>query len=182
MHSHTRSFPTFIVTIFKVAVPQVDVTAWASNDALNLCMSGLVFDTNDRASLQYSSMQSLNIETIEISLLQRQSSGNDKPKFYRLAGASLGLALDTFKAPLGWQEQAIAQQSFMRQQDAFTRRAVPAYSTEPHDDGSYHVGPLFLPRPFPPEDDDSSSSTEGWESDFSMASETESTATDEPMT
>lgn len=155
----------------------MDVTVWAATDAINVRLERLVFDTNDRASLQYSSMQSLNIDEVELSLLQRQAHGNGKPKFYRLAGATFGVALDSFKIPLGWQEQAVSQQSFLRQQDSATRRVAPMYSMTPQDDGSYHVGPLFLPRPFSPDDDDSSSSADSWENESATTSDTSSTAT-----
>jgi hypothetical protein len=144
-----------------------------------LRFNNLVFDTNDRASLQYSSMESLTIDEIELALFQKQASESDKAKYFRLARASFGLALDSFKAPRGWQEQAVSQQSFVRQQDAVTRRAVPVYSTKSHDDGSYHVGPLFLPRPFPSDEDDSSSSASSWESEITTTSSSESSVGNE---
>lgn len=160
-------------------LPRVDVTAWASTDAINLRLTNLAYDTNDRATLQFSSMQSLTIEELELSLYQQQANSMDKSKYFRLASASFGLNLDTFKAPRGWQEQAVSQQSFMRQQDAVTRRTVPMYSTTSPDDGSYHVGPLFLPRPFPSEEIDSSSSESSWESEISMTSSTDPSLVDD---
>jgi len=163
------------VTIFKVAIPIADLTAWIGSDAVNLKFRDLIFDTNDRASLEYASLTGLNIRDIEISALQESHIlENGTRSFHRLASANFSLSLDSYKAPIGWHQQAAAQQAFLRQQDADTRRVAPMYMGHSTEDGSYHVGPLFLPRPFGSEGHEDSSSDS--QSDGSESTSTCSTS------
>lgn len=124
---------------------------------MNLKFRDLIFDTNDRASLEYASLTGLNIRDIDISAFQESHMLQTGTKaFHRLASANFSLSIDSYKAPLGWHQQAAAQQAFLRQQDADTRRVAPMYMGHATEDGSYHVGPLFLPRPFGLEGDEDS--------------------------
>jgi hypothetical protein len=145
----------FTVTLFKVAIPKADITVWTDSDAVNLRFKEFTFDTNDRASLEYAFMSSLSIMDVEVSLLQKiQGYSDAQDTFHRLASVVFNFSLDSYKAPDAWQQQAVEQQKFLRQQDTDTGRVEPMYAEHPAQEETYHVGPLYLPRPFEHHEDD----------------------------
>lgn len=136
-------------TFVKLSIQRVTalLTAGTAGVAIEL-PQGVFIDTSSVASQACRSVQGLGVPCASIHVLRKR----DGHKTWQPVGSvSTGLAMDTYKVPPGWKEDAEKQQEFLREQDAATKRVPYLYGEK--DDPAYgrHENEIYVPRPRPME-------------------------------
>lgn len=137
------------VTFFKLGIEEIAVTLFVDDLAVSVNMpAGVNLDTSSLATRSFASAVGVSIPNIQVSMLERASHSH---KWSSLGTLKTGVALDVFSAPSGWQEKADAQQRFLMEEDAPTKRIWYMYQAAGDEADGNHLHNVYIPRPRPKE-------------------------------
>ncbi|KAL0956539.1 hypothetical protein HGRIS_002680 [Hohenbuehelia grisea] len=130
------------ITFLKFALGNVDVVWRANAAALALIVpTGLTINLNDQPGQYHRKVTSIRLPELQIKLLHAC-----KQSWTEVAAVSGDVYLDIYAVPHGWKDSALAQEKFVKEQDALTRRAARMLGGA-EISKVRHKGGVYLPQP-----------------------------------
>ncbi|KAL7425079.1 Macrophage colony-stimulating factor 1 receptor [Cryptotrichosporon argae] len=153
-------------TFFKMSLGPTSALLSAGDSGVAIQAPAVSLDTSNIATRSFGSNLGLAVARVTVNAVARRTG-----KWALVGRASSGIAVDSYRAPRGWRQKASAQQAFLREQDAPTKRVAYLYGEDVSGLGQ-HIYEVYLPHPLKPEQwsDDESADEDDIEPDNASSS------------